>query len=390
MCAVYYAAHRSVEDHIILEWYSALVGTTRAQALMDLESTFDILYSRVGRDWQQRDDTVTPFNDRRWTHVRSVWTFDPDGDILRLDKIDCNLLLPLTLFRQRSITISDFKPYELSPTLVKHALPHKYSGWTMRRPHIDLQHLQRRKIFVSRILADFAFQCRHVLCGHYNNSTFRRLACAIVQIVTHDFSVEEATLSRQGMGGSLVSVVDLPKWDFANGHIVRVGGVSIVICQHTPHAIPLVQDDFGKHILSTTASADDTYTYLILTVREVIVYRINSKIARYTKPSRLFNGTDPPSDEAIELLLQATQIRPPTAPLRKLPIELQDMILEKISAGPIERARFGCLLDAGSVFTWKCGNRNIEREEGRRFRTPWTPVESHIWFGGYPSGIAYK
>ncbi|KAF1358979.1 hypothetical protein EJ07DRAFT_122120 [Lizonia empirigonia] len=372
---VYFAAHRSAEDCAMLQLYSSrLVGVAR-------ESTFDVLYSQVARDWHQQDDLVTPFNDRRWTHVRAVWTFDLDRDILRLDQRDRNLWVPLNLVRQRSITISDFEPYEPPPTLAKHALQSVYPApsWKMRR-----------KAFVSRILADFAFQWRHVLCGRYNNSTFRRLANAIVRIVTVDFTVEEATLSRQGTGGFLVWIDNLPEWGFASGHIVRVGGTSIVICQHAPHAVTLVRKDFAKQIQSTPGSAEKSLTYLILSVRELILYRINSELERYTEPKRLFDGMHPPSDEAIELLLQATQTSASTAPLRKLPVELQDAILDKVSAGPIESARVGCLLDAGSVFTWKCGNRNIEREEGRRSRTPWTPVESHIWFGGYPSGIAYK
>jgi hypothetical protein len=260
----------------------------------------------------------------------------------------------------------------------------------MRRKEIDLHHLQRRKAFVSRILTDFAFLWRHVLCGRYNNSTFRRLAYAIVRIITLDFTVEEATLSRQGIGGFLVRIDNLPEWGFASGHIVRVGGTSIVICQHAPHAVTLARNDFAKQMLSTPGLADKVLTYLILSVREFIMYRINSEVERYTEPKRLFDGTHPPSDEAIELLLQATQTSAPTSSLRKLPVELQNAILDKVSAGPIESARIGCLLDAGSVFTWRCGNRNIEREEGRRSRTPWPPVESHIWFGGYPSGIAYK
>jgi hypothetical protein len=260
----------------------------------------------------------------------------------------------------------------------------------MERKDIDLPRLQRRKAFVSRILTDFAFQWRHVLCGRYNNFTFRRLANAIVRIAILDFTVEEATLSRQGTGGFLVWIDNLPEWGFASGHIVKVGGTSIVICQHAPHAVTLVRKDFAKQILSTPGSAEKTLTYLILSVRKLILYRINKEVERYTEPKRLFDGMQPPSEEAIELLLQATQTSASTAPLHKLPVELQDAILDKVSAGPIESARVGCLLDAGSVFTWKCGNRNIEREVGRRSRTPWTPVESHIWFGGYPSGVAYK
>ncbi|EOA86443.1 hypothetical protein ACJQWK_06207 [Exserohilum turcicum] len=382
---VYFAAHRSAEVGAMLQLYSnRLVGVAR-------ESTFDVLYAQVARDWHQQDDLVTPFNDRRWTHVRAVWTFDLDSDFLRLNQKDRDFCVPLNLVRQRAMTISDFEPYTLPPTLAKHALQSVYSApcWKMRR-NIDLRQLQRRKAFVSRILADFAFQWRHVLCGRYNNSTFRRLANAIVRIVTLDFTVQEATLSRQGKGGFLVWIDNLPEWDFASGHIVRVGGTSIVICQHAPHAVTLVRKDFGKQIMSNPGSKEQTSTYLILSVRELILYRINSEFEKYTEPKRLFDGTNPPSDEAIELLLQATHTSAPTTPLHKLPIELQDAILDKVSAGPIESARVGCLLDAGTNFTWRCGNRDIQREEGRRSRTPWSHVESYILFGGCPSGIAHK
>lgn len=227
---------------------------------------------------------------------------------------------------------------------------------------------RQRKTFVSRVLADFAFQWRHVLCGCYNNSTFRRLAYAIIRITTLDFAVEEATRPRQGTGGFLVWIDNLPEWEPASGHIVRAGGTSIVICQHAPHAVALIREDFAKQIKSTPGSADKSFTYLILSVRELILYQINSELERYTEPKPLFDGTQPPSDEAIELLLEATQTSAPNSPLCKLPIELQDAILDKVSAGPIESARVSCLLDAGSVFAWRCGNRNVEREEGRRSR----------------------
>lgn len=298
---------------------------------------------------------------------------------------------PLSLVRQRPITILDFEPYKLLPTLAKHTLQsvHQVLYWKMGLKGIDLQRLLRRKAFVSKILADFAFQWRNVLCGIYN-STFRRLAYAIVRIVTLDFTVEEVTLSRQGIGGFLVWIDNLPEWDFANGHIVRVGRTSIVMCEHAPHAVTMIRKDFAKQTLSFPDLTDKSLNYLILTVRELILYRINSEQESYTEPKQLFHGTSSPSEEAINLLLEASQSAATMAPLRNLPVELQDAILVKVSAGPIESARMSCLLDVGSVFTWKCGKRNIEREEGRRSRTPWTPVESHICFGSCCSGVAYK
>ncbi len=125
-------------------------------------------------------------------------------------------------------------------------------------------------------------------------------------------------------------------------------------------------------------------------MQEIILYRINNHSERYTKPERFFNGTHAPSDEAVELLLKATQSSAPKTLFHSLPIELQDLILANVSEGPIESARVGCLLNAGSAFPWKCGDRDIEREEGRRNRSPWSPVESHVWFGDYFSGIAYR
>jgi hypothetical protein len=259
----------------------------------------------------------------------------------------------------------------------------------MTRRKIDHLSLSRRKSFIPKVLSDFAFQWRHVLHGHYNNSTFRRLAYAIMRIVALDFNVKEITHPRQGLGGFLVWVDDLPNWDLPSSHIYRFGDTSVVICQHAPHAISMIRNDFLKRAGLTTEPFRETLTYLILSVREVVLFRINKEVERHTKPHRLFNGQDPPSDEAIDLL-QSVQQSPKLSPLRKLPVELQDSILDEVSAGPIERARIGCLLDAGSNFGWACGNRIVEREEGRRNRTSQTPVESHVQFDGCDSGVAYR
>jgi hypothetical protein len=165
--------------------------------------------------------------------------------------------------------------------------------------------------------------------------------------------------------------------------------------RHIPHANAMIRNDFAKAALSmpshmASESSDEYRSYLILTVREVILFLIKSDSEIYTKPERLFNGYDPPCDGAIKLLLEATYGRFNKTLTHLLPIEWQDLILENVSAGPIERARVGCILESGSIFTWKCRNRNVEREEGCRNRTQSTPVDSHIWFGDHPSGVAYK
>lgn len=339
---------------------------------------------------------MDPFHDRRCIHVRTVWNFDLDSDVLRCNKKDHKLWIPLSVVREHPVTISDFKPYE-PPILPEYPLesffrkPHS----KLKRTILDLQRLKRDKAFISRLLSDFAFQWRHILCSRYNKSTFQKLAYAIIRIATLNFSVVEETRSRQGLGGFHVWIHQLPEWDPPRGNFVRVGGTTIVMSQHIPHALTPIQEDFAKREFSireqnTSNTAERSYTYLILSVREVFLYQISSESVRYTKPERLYDGTHPPSNEAINLLLEATQTSLPTSPIHDLPIELQDMILDHVSAGPIERAKVSCKLNIGSSFLWKCGDRAMEREESHTNRTPWSLVESQIMFGNHFSGVVYK
>ncbi|KAI0543266.1 hypothetical protein GGR58DRAFT_15466 [Xylaria digitata] len=364
---VYYTARRYADDDGMVQLYSkSLLNVTR-------DSTFDTLYSRVASKWHQQDDIVIPFNDRRQYHIKTVWIFDLDKDIIRFEKKDHHLQVPLHLVRDRSVTISDFKPFE-APAPLELEFPSLLSPpyWNIRPKGLDLELLGRRRALLSRIFVDFAFQWRHILCSQYNDSTFRKLASAVIRIATLDFKVTEVTTARQGIGGYLVWIHNLPEWDPFNEHIIRAGGASIVISRHIPHAIALIQEDFSKTISNSVrtalASPDESRTYLVLTVREIFLYRINSESVRYTKSKRLFDGYHPPSDEALDVLLQATQgsFPAPIDRLHRLPTELQDLILDNVSAGPIERARVGCMLSFGSNFTWRCDGRDIEREEGHK------------------------
>lgn len=364
---------------------------SKEPSLKKAESTFHRLYSSFGQDWHQQDDIVTPFNDRRWSHVSAVWTFDLDRDVLHLDKKNRKLWIPLDTIRERSITIADLEPrkilsLQIGPSQMSFRPPY----WRMRRRNINTACLQRRKSLIPKILSDFAFQWRHVLAGDYNNFTFRRLAYAIVKIVALDFGVREVTLNRPGLGAFLVWINNLPEWNYPSSHIMRIGDTSVVICQHAQHAISLITQDYPKQSRCSPNDIKRSFTYLILSVREAVLCRRDEEGPRYTEPARLFNGKDPPSDEAIELLLHAIQPSLKVPALRKLPLELQDAILDGVSAGPIERARMGCLLDAGSNFNWSCGGRTVEREIGRRSRVSDTPVESHVQVDGHDTGVAYK
>jgi hypothetical protein len=364
--------------------------------------TFDALYLHFAGTWHQQDDIVHPLHDgrcisdSRYAQVETVWTFDLDNDILRFDKEYQHKQISLELARRAFIATSDFKPYsplehpKHTSTVV---LPQ--TNWSPRRKELDLALLKRRKALLSRVLDDFAFQWRHVLCGPYNNSTFRRLAYAFIRLLTLDFTVVELVKPRQGTGGALVRLQDLPKWNPWSGDIVRRGGVSIVFSQHTPHAISLIQADLRKWKISSlqhnsSGTSDVARTYLIFTMREMILYQISEALERQSKVQPLFSNAVAFSPEAVDILLEATQSRTPVVYFQNLTIELQDMILDRTAAGPLLHAKLGCNLNIGSAFTWRRDGRDIEREESIRNRSSESPVESQIWFDDHFSGLAYK
>lgn len=364
--------------------------------LHGVESTFDALFGGIHREWYQQDDVIDPFDDRLHIHVATVWTFDIDDDTLRFDKKDKRRKIPLSALRQRPIEISDFEHYK--PPVIpsfnsQSVLQPPY--WHLRSGGLASPSLQRQKAFVSRMFKDFSYQWRHILQSRYNNSTFRRLARAVIRIATLDFRIIEVTSWRQARDGFLVWIHDLPKWEPYVDDIVRVGRTSVVLSQHLSHAVTLIREDFAKRspsssVQSASGAADVGSVYLVLSVKDIVLYWISSESDKYTRPEPFLDGKNAPSSKAIELLLFATQTRVPTTAVQLLPLEIQDMILDKVSDGPIESARVGCLLNFGSNFQWKSGQRLIERQDRHTGRTPWTPVESQIWFGDCFSGIAYK
>ncbi|KAI1264806.1 hypothetical protein F5Y18DRAFT_388478 [Xylariaceae sp. FL1019] len=393
--AVYFNSRRWGEDDDILQLFSrALLGVT-------IDSTFDAVYSHVAREWHQQDDIINPFHDSRHDLIRTVWIFNLDNDVLRLENKDCYRQLPLAIVRSRAVTITDLhlcappRPPELgSQSFIP---PPDVKLLTLRREGLDPTRMERRRAFVSRILADFAFQWRHMLCSRYRDSTFRKFAAAIIQIATLDFNVVELTEPRYASHGFLVFLHNLPEWDPFKEPIIPIAGTStsIVISRHIPHAIAMIQSHFADaaiYRISRMAEglSNEYRSYLILTVKEVFLYRIKSRSQVYTNPEPLFNGQDPPSEGAVQLLLEAIYGNFSKTRIHQLPIELQDLILDNVSEGPIERARVGCILECGSVFTWRCKNRNIEREIANRNRHEDTPVESQIWFGDHSGGVAYK
>ena len=164
------------------------------------------------------------------------------------------------------------------------------------------------------------------------------------------------------------------------------------------HALDRAQNDFSNEMRSVSDHYRPMH-YLLLSVQNVaLCHQSRDGTFSYTTPHLLLNGKDTPSAAGIKLLLQGmacAAARPPPTRLHKLPPEIQDHILQGVSEGPIEPARFGCVMGLGSTYNWLRNDTSrtggpIERLENSRTRQQDTPVETRISFGGTFSGLGYN
>jgi hypothetical protein len=359
-------------------------------------------------EWRQQTDIANPFHDRKCrcaeTHdahphsVQTIWTFDLDADILRFDKKDQNLAVPLHIVRRRYVRIPDFEIHDQPPAFTGRFQDRSGSQLPgLRRERHPLSpHLQRYMAFIEPILRDFAFQWRHMLCNRYNHSTFRRFAYAIIRIISLNFEVKEVS---RNSNASLVTPLPIPIWNPPNGdeHILRTGGDTIILCQHHPVAVALIDDYIETQKAAARCAVPprkfpNQFNFLVLTVREAIRFDINrTEHPDLTEWESLLDGKTPLSSAAVELLLHAVQARSaPENRIRNLPIELQEMILDHFS-NPIERARIGLILDIGIESTWKTKGTPIKLlKERPTMASSISLTDLHIYFDGHSSGLVYR
>jgi hypothetical protein len=367
-------------------------------------SAFDALFRGSDYKWLLRDDVVKPFGDIR-QNLRSVCTFNLDQDLLSYSDYSDesgHIQIPLTRLRKPSsdplrVRLSEFTPFEItSPPqldLAEFSPPYQ-------KPSTPIP--ERRLAFSSRVLSDFADQWRHILRSSYADSTFRRLAKAVVSIATYDFRVCELSMMLPStfcisMGSTVHQV---PFWEPYERHLFSIGGTTVVLHQDLQTALKIAREEAKESSkVRTPSDRTEQRTYLLLSVRHMLVCHVDSAgTFSYTAPVTFMDGLTQPSPSAINLLLQAlSPSRPqPRTPVHNLPLEIQDQILQHVSEGPVEAARLGCVLGLGSPFTWM---RAVDwpRRGGpvKLLTSPWyrtesTPVDSQIYFGNVFSGVGYQ
>lgn len=362
-------------------------------------STFDVLHKGLAKKWLLRDDVVKPFGDRCQS-LRFVCSFNLDEDLLSYSDESGHIQLPLARLREPGsdpLQRSEFTPFEIPspPQLDLAEFPPPYQ----EPPSTPIP--ERRLAFSSRVFSDFAHQWRHILRSSYAESTFRRLAKAVVSIATDDFRVDELFMRQHiPLSNPYVTVVDVPFWQPYERHLFSIGGTTVVLHQDLHTALQIAKDEARESSrLMNPGERIEQRTYLLLSVRHMLVCYVDSTgTFSHTAPTTLMDGLTPPPPSAMNLLLQTlSPSRPsPRTPVHNLPLEIQDQILEHVSEGPVEAARLGCVLGLGSPFTWM---RAVDwpRRGGPvvlfsspSHRTETSPVESKIYFGDVFSGVSYR
>jgi hypothetical protein len=361
-------------------------------------SAFGALHKGIAKRWLLRDDVVKPFGDRR-QNLRFVCTFNLDQDLLLYSDESGHIQLPLARLRKPSsdpLQRSKFTPFEIAspPQLDLAEFPPPYQKPSTLIPKSRLD-------FCSRILSDFADQWRHILRSSYAESTFRRLAKAVVSIATYDFRVDEVFMRQHiSFRSFYVTVLDVPSWEPYERHLFSIRGTTVVLHQDLQTALKIAKDEAKENSkVMNPGDRTEQRTYLLLSVRHMLVCHAGSTgTFSYTAPITLIDGLTLPSPSAMNLLLQALSPSrpPPRTPVHNLPLEIQDQILEHVSEGPVEAARLECILGLGSPFTWiravdwpRRGGP-IELLTSPSHRTESTPVESKVYFGDVFSGVSYR
>ncbi|RSL91092.1 hypothetical protein CDV31_015544 [Fusarium ambrosium] len=337
--------------------------------------------------WEDVYDLVNPFGDRRGGAFSTVWTLDLDKDVLFLETKDQLSVAPLEIGRQRPLTFDDFKLLDLPQPPLEQAIP-PGPYW---EPEIDP--FLREKSFLGRVLRDFAYTWRHVLRRQMNTTTFMKLAYATLWISTMDFTILERTgFEHITEGGPYIKVVDLPSWETPEATLVKAGSTWFALVQDTEEGLDMVRRHVKDHS-SRKDSPTNVVTYAILTLRRLTLCKVEGNELVWTRSETLF-GDAPASDDAIDMLLWATNTTGDTEPertrLHLLPIEIHDRILDHATTSPVASAKLGCELGLGSPFSRADRGAKIRLEEFKRHRYESSPVESQILFNGVMSGLSYK
>jgi hypothetical protein len=336
-------------------------------------------------EWRETYDVVNPFGDMRSAGLESVWLFDLGTDTLSLRKKDGFSSVSLALARQRELNMTDFAALS-SPDPTDHI-----DQLTLDETwEPDFECISQIKSVPRRVLTDFVYTWRHLLRRPQNDTTFFRLAHAVMSIATLKFSIFDRTQFDHSPEHPYVWIDDLPRWDIPNNNLFRAGASWFVLTQDVLHGVDLIEQHIKNRNADEMIFSAGYENYAILTLRHIILCRVSGNHLEWARPEVFFNSEETLSNRAIDMILWAARSSPAPTLLHKLPIEIQDEILGLSCTRSIGTAILGCQLGLGSPCTWDDKEVWFELEERKRKRMRHSPPEWQIFLAGGFTGVSYK
>jgi hypothetical protein len=218
---------------------------------------------------------------------------------------------------------------------------------------------ERIYAFTYRLYSDFLKKWSHILNGSYNKTTFHIMANAVLKIAGNSIDVYESTQPRKSRNRDFYPR-NLPKWNQIEHTEFFFGTLKVLVCQTIHEGQRLALEQTKSFQLTRLTEKPQ---YLILTLRHIVLARINSsQVLEFTTPEPFLIGeANDLSVRAVNYILCATEDARQIIKtrLQRLPLEIQNIILAQASDGAVLSAQIGCLLQIGSPFLWRRNGKPV-------------------------------
>lgn len=369
---------------------------------MPLDVNLQRLREGRERHWKRRTDTVDPLGDERGS-ADNVFTINLNNQaffyfasLASNSWLTESLRAPFSQARSGLLSCEDFTWFTPPSAPTLKPIPGPY--WI-----VPVNSYPRKMAFVIRLLEDFNNEWRHILRSRYRDTTMRAMARAIICLASMDFIVLESTNEQRPpiFQKPFTSIHSFPSWYAYETNLCTIGRLRMFLNQDLVNGLCRLRREIHKtrQVLKPWQSMTPCLI-LLCSIRHIMLCSVSPfGYLSYTQTHSLCNGFDKPSPSAISLLILAVSYAhspPRQTPLHHLPVQIQDLILDQLTDGPIECARLGCKLGLGLPFLWKRrkdGHREQEAIETMRShdtRHERSPVESRIVIDGAFVGWDYK
>lgn len=285
------------------------------------------------------------------------------------------------------LKVDDFNPQNCEPWIPENIVPNSMFE------------------FVFRLVSDYYHDFHMSGCSIEYIQDFQSLAYGILSCFTINFEVDSRPVSK-----SAPEIDLLGTWHHTSyGRrwkkycippivpTVELGHVTVIFAQDMDHARGLCQLHFEEDQgdIPEDPGLNQEKTYIVTSLTSVQLFKVSTRAWKETKVYGLLHPFDDPDPIGVSMFLNAIQspYYPLTTRLHKIPVELQELILDFVSPLEVGRAYYGAILDIGLPFRWTTSQKIPLKllSRGRRLQNihDQYPLQPVVFFNEY-LGLVYQ